>query len=489
MVPTLVTVASLLAVWEILALAIGQEIIMVSPVQVAYTLAALVPRSSFWATILHSFLRIAAGFVMAFLLGVAAAWFAGTSRWVEVFAGTVMRLIRSIPVVSFIILLLIWADSASIGLWVSFLMVVPVVYSNAEAGFAARDMKLTQMAQVFGFSPLRRWWAITLPGLMPYLMSACRVGCGLAWKAGVSAEVIGMPSGSIGERLYQAKIYLSTADLFAWTAVIVALSYLCEKLVVLGLAHLQLLLGRYADEGRAHRNPRVVGAEVEEGVEVRGAEHADEGRAHRNPGVVGAEVEEGVEVRGAERCLIRFDDVCFSYGDAPVLTDLTFECDKGVVWLVGANGAGKSTALHLALGLLRPISGTVEAPRIVSAVFQEDRLCDQLTAVANVRLGLHRKAANSEILSELAQAGLGKEDASRPVSQLSGGQRRRVGLVRALMRDSDLLCLDEPYTGIDEPSLETLIDYTLARIRTRSVLLVCHDANAAARFSPSLIPL
>ena len=460
-VPTLVTVVSLLAIWEILALVIGQEIIMVSPVQVGETLVALVPQSSFWATIAHSLIRIVAGFAMAFLLGVATAWLASVNRWVESFASTVMRLVRSIPVVSFIILLLIWADSAYIGLWVSFLMVVPVIYSNAESGFSARDVKLVQMAQVFGFSPLRRWWAITLPGLMPYLMSACRVGFGLAWKAGVSAEVIGMPSGSIGERLYQAKIYLSTADLFAWTAVIVVLSYLCEKCVVLGLARLQVALGKYANAGRAYRNRKVVGTEAQAGVEARTAESTQ----------------------------IRFDNVCFSYGDVSVLTDLSFEVDKGVLWLAGANGTGKSTAIHLALGLLHPTSGSVEAPSIASAVFQEDRLCEQLTAVANVRLGLRRKVTNSEIVSELSDAGLAEEDSYRPVSQLSGGQRRRVTLVRALMRDCDLLCLDEPYTGIDEPSLEGLADYTLARIRTRCVLLVCHDAEVAARFSPSILHL
>jgi len=243
-VPTLVVVVSLLVVWEILAVSIGQEIIMVSPVQVGRTLVALVHHSSFWATVVYSLARIVVGFAMAFFLGVAAAWLSSANRWVEAFAGTIMRLIRSIPVVSFIILLLIWADSAYIGLWVSFLMVVPVIYSNAETGFADRDMKLMQMAQVFGFSPMRRWWSITLPGLMPYLVSACRVGFGLAWKAGVSAEVIGMPSGSIGERLYQAKIYLSTADLFAWTAVIVLLSYLCEKLMLFLLSRLGVSLGR-----------------------------------------------------------------------------------------------------------------------------------------------------------------------------------------------------------------------------------------------------
>ena len=187
--------------------------------------------------------------------------------------------------------------------------------------------------------------------------------------------------------------------------------------------------------------------------------------------------------------MIRFENVCFSFGDTPVLTDLSFLVDKGVLWLAGANGAGKSTAINLALGLLRPSSGVVDAPGVASAVFQEDRLCEQLTAVANVRLGLARKASNPEILAELSQAGLTEEDAHRPVSQLSGGQRRRVSLTRALMRDSDFLCLDEPYTGVDESSLPAIIDYTLARICTRSVLLVCHDPEVAKCFSPSVVHL
>jgi len=244
--PTLAALVIVLVVWQIAAVTVGSDIILVSPVRVVRTLVGLVPHSSFWASVGYSLGRICAGFFMALVVGVALAWVSSANRWADALIGMVMRVIRSIPVVSFIILLLIWASSAYLGLWVSFLMVVPVIYSNAEEGFAHRDVKLNQMAQVFGFSHARRFWAISLPGLMPYLISACRVGFGLAWKAGVSAEVIGMPTGSIGERLYQAKIFLSTADLFAWTAVIVALSYLCEKLTLWALARVQSGLGRYA---------------------------------------------------------------------------------------------------------------------------------------------------------------------------------------------------------------------------------------------------
>ena len=227
-------------------MSIGQAVILVTPWQVVTTLVLLLPQPSFWATIGGSLLRIVSGFLLAFSVGVLSAWLASVNRWVAALTGTIMRLIRSIPVVSFIILLLIWSSSTYLGLWVSFLMVVPVVYANTGEGFANRDLKLVEMSEVFGFSSGQRWWAITLPGLLPYLLAACRVGFGLAWKAGVSAEVIGLPKGSIGERLYQAKLYLSTADLFAWTTVIVALSYLCEKCVVWLLERLRRGLGRYA---------------------------------------------------------------------------------------------------------------------------------------------------------------------------------------------------------------------------------------------------
>ena len=183
--------------------------------------------------------------------------------------------------------------------------------------------------------------------------------------------------------------------------------------------------------------------------------------------------------------MIRFNNVSFAYTDVPVLENLSFSCgDAEVVWLSGANGSGKTTIIKLALSLVKPLSGTVDTPSPTSAVFQEDRLCDHLTAVANIRLGLGRRASNQEILAQLSQAGVSPKDAVRPVSQLSGGQRRRVCLTRALGRDSALLCLDEPYTGIDDASLDDIIDYTLARIGRRPVLLVCHDAAVAARFSP-----
>ena len=236
-----------LAVWQAGAMLIGHEVLLVSPVRVLLRLGELAPTGAFWASVGYSLARIAAGFVLAVVLGFGLALLASLNPWLAALIEVPVRVIRSVPVVSVIILILIWANAAWLSATVSCLMVLPIVYANAAEALATRDGALDELARVFEWSRARRWWAITLPGLLPFLVAACRVGAGLAWKAGISAEVIGLPRGSVGERLYQAKLYLSSADLFAWTLVVVALAFVCERVVLWLLARLQTwLTGRYA---------------------------------------------------------------------------------------------------------------------------------------------------------------------------------------------------------------------------------------------------
>jgi NitT/TauT family transport system permease protein len=141
-----------------------------------------------------------------------------------------MVAIKSVPVASFIILCLIWLSSKSLPTFISFLMVLPIVYTNMLQGIKSTDNKLLEMAAVFQVGWLKRMKYIHLPQLKPYLISASSVSIGLSWKAGTAAEVIGIPDGSIGEKLYEAKVYLSSGDLFAWTVVIIVVSISFEKL-------------------------------------------------------------------------------------------------------------------------------------------------------------------------------------------------------------------------------------------------------------------
>jgi NitT/TauT family transport system permease protein len=240
----LVAACCWLAVWQVAAMLLGNAILLASPLNVVVAFARLVPTVGFWASVGYSVARIVAGFLIAAALGTLLAWLASLNRWAQALISPPVRAIRSVPVVSFIILVLIWADPGWLSVTISALMVLPVVDANVEEGIAARDLGLDEFAKVFELSAGRRWWAITLPQVLPYFVAACRAGIGLAWKAGVSAEVIGLPDGSIGERLYQAKLYLATGDLFCWTVVIVGCSFVFEKLVLKALERFEAGLGR-----------------------------------------------------------------------------------------------------------------------------------------------------------------------------------------------------------------------------------------------------
>jgi NitT/TauT family transport system permease protein len=222
-----------LLAWQAASMAVNREILLVSPLRVLLCLSRLAVTGSFWASIAFSLCRIAAGFFLAVITGcLLAALSAGFPRIRELFA-PLMLTIKTIPVASFIILALIWFSSRNLSILISFLMVIPVIYTNVLAGIRAENRELMEMSSVFEIPLLRRFRYIDIPQIFPFFRSACEIGIGFCWKSGIAAEVIGIPKGSIGERLQQAKVYLDTPELFAWTLVIVLLSLAFERIFLL----------------------------------------------------------------------------------------------------------------------------------------------------------------------------------------------------------------------------------------------------------------
>ncbi len=219
-----------LAVWQLGAMALDQELFLVSPLRVLGRLGELVVTGPFWRAVGMSSLRIMGGFLAATAAGVLLAALSARFRRVEELLAPALLAIKSIPVASFIILALILFSSRNLAVLISFLMVLPVVYANVLEGIRSADRQLLEMGRVFRLPVGRRLRYLYVPQVYPFFEAACGVALGLCWKAGVAAEVIGMPQGSIGERLQQAKIYLDTPDLFAWTLVIVLVSLAFEKL-------------------------------------------------------------------------------------------------------------------------------------------------------------------------------------------------------------------------------------------------------------------
>lgn len=219
-----------LAVWQTAAMAIGQEVFLVSPVQALGTLLQLLPQAEFWQRVGFSAGHILLGFGLGAVVSVALAVAAGRWAWVETLLAPVMQLVKATPVASFIILALVWVSGTSLSILISFLMVLPVLYGAVRTGMENVDSQLLEMAAVFRLPFARRLRAIWLPAVLPAFRQGCSVALGICWKSGVAAEVIGLPDGSIGDALYRAKITLSTGELFAWTFVIILLSAAFEKL-------------------------------------------------------------------------------------------------------------------------------------------------------------------------------------------------------------------------------------------------------------------
>lgn len=221
-----------LLVWQLAALAIDNSIILVGPLDTMLALGRLIPDKDFWRSIACSFVKISLGFLSAFAAGAVLGSSGYCIPLVKDLLEPVMTLLKTIPVASFVILALIWAGSANLSVLIAFIVVLPMIYVNILAGLESTDIKLLEMAAVFRMTAWRKIRYIYIPALLPYLKSGCKMALGMSWKSGVAAEVIGVPSHSIGEGLYMSKIYLNTADVLAWTLVIIAVSAVFEKAVL-----------------------------------------------------------------------------------------------------------------------------------------------------------------------------------------------------------------------------------------------------------------
>ncbi|SCP96127.1 NitT/TauT family transport system permease protein [Anaerobium acetethylicum] len=234
-----------ITVWQVLSMAVGREMLLASPFAVMGALWGLFREAEFWQSVMYSFSRIVLGFFMAIAAGIVLGACSHRSRLVREILAPPMVIIKTTPVASFIIIALIWVHSKNLSVLISFLMVLPVVYSNMLQGIQSTDQKLLEMAKVFRVPRMKKMIYIYIPAVMPYFISACSVGLGFCWKSGIAAEVIGLPSRSIGARLYEAKLYLMTKELFAWTIVIIIISVFFEKTVMRAIHFVERRVKRY----------------------------------------------------------------------------------------------------------------------------------------------------------------------------------------------------------------------------------------------------
>ena len=491
----LISVVVWIALWQYGARKLGKPVLLPYPADVWKALTRLVADKSFSKILLGSLGHIATGFGLALACGLVLAVICRFSAFVEMLLLPPMKLVKTVPVVSFIILLLLWVDPARISIVISFLIVLPVVYANVSRGIRETSPEMLEMAKVFDFSFLRKLRRLYIPNAVPYATAAVSTGLSLCWKAGIAAEIIGLSKDSIGRQLYDSKLYLDTPSLFAWTVVVIIVSVAMEWAVMIIFRAAAITL---ADPTLWHRPGRAVRTLL--GIPVPAdavsAEEADESALEaaevreaadsvgKYPPVSETRVPAGDASKSAERDeIVHLENVGKSFDGKPVFDGISLSLRRGdCLVITGPSGVGKTTLLKCMLGLARPDRGAVTYPGgkpRMAAVFQEDRLCEGLPAWKNVALarkGSTGAEEKKEILSLLAELGI-EEGEYKAVKLFSGGMKRRTAWMRALWAGADLLILDEPFTGLDSARKDRIMQMLASVNDTCAVAIVTHNTS------------
>ena len=217
------------ALWGLGSVRVGTEVLLPSPLVTLRHLVTLASTEAFWRAAGMSLLRVALGFAAGAVTGTLLAVMTSFSRMLDSLFSPVGTVIRATPVASFIILALVWLKASNVPSFISFLMVTPIVWGALKAAIENTDKNLLEAAKAYRLGFRKTVKMVYLPSVAPQYAAALITSLGLAWKSGIAAEVLCHPKVSVGNMLYESKIYLETADLFAWTATVIILSVIMEK--------------------------------------------------------------------------------------------------------------------------------------------------------------------------------------------------------------------------------------------------------------------
>lgn len=447
---TLLSVCLLLTGWQWLAIGFQQPA-LIPPVPVLFrTLGELLLTLSFYQSLFATVVRGTGGILLSFIAASGTAWLFARYEFLYEVCRPLLTVLRSVPVISFILLSLIFLDPESIPILIAFLTMFPLLTENLTKGLRNLHPGFMQVGQQFRIGPGNRMTQIVYPQLKPFIFSGLASAAGFGWRAIIMGEVLAQCAWGIGSEMKKAQMFIEVPVLVAWTLVAIGISYLFDRAIGrLSAYHIPMAFLRAS-------------------------------AAKKRP------------------CLetpspIRLSGVGYRYG----IRGLSYTFLPGKIYGISApSGTGKTTLLKLIDGTLSPLKGTIEIDRQtgIACVFQEPELLPHLTALENVLLPLARlfpvQTARRRALTYLKEMEI-ESLADRYPSQLSYGQQQRVALARALAYPSPFLLMDEPFKGLDAELRQRLMQ----RLRTsltqhRSVVLfTSHHPEELAELSDEIVYL
>lgn len=392
--------------WQLLSWQMAQPQLIPSFPDLIRALFRLVYTPGFLVSIGTTCLRACVGLLLSLAAASITAFLLNRSEAIRFLFMPWLSLLRSVPVISFILLALIFLNSEMIPLLIAFLTMYPLLTENLLKGLMNRLDSWKMLARQFHLNAWNRLFQINYPQLKPYLFSGLASAVGFGWRAIIMGEVLSQCVDGIGKRMKEAQVFIDVPELIAWTLVAIVLSWLTDKLI-----------SRLSDWQPSVRYRRSA-------VEL-----------------------QAVSLQTND---IYLTDVSYSYG----VHHMNITLKAGKIYALSApSGQGKTTLLQLLNGTLRPISGGITClPGQTANLFQEPTLLPQLTAKENIMLGgaayYDRAILEQQSLRLLTAFQLEKQAEMYPAA-LSYGQQQRVALARALMFPAGLLLLDEPFNGLD----------------------------------------
>ncbi|WMJ82045.1 ABC transporter permease subunit [Clostridium sp. MB40-C1] len=217
-----------LLMWELCSLFINNTILFPSPSGVFKTLFMLMGKSYFWQSVVKSIFRVIAGLILSIVIGIVLGIISGINNFIEELMNPLIVIIKATPVISVIIIVLVWVSSSNVAILTNVLMCFPIIYTNVLQGIKNVDSDLIEMAHIYKVKRKFILKDIYLPSIKPYVVSGILMCLGIGWKVCVASEVLSTPRYSIGLNLLNAKSILETEELFAWTIIVVLLSFIFE---------------------------------------------------------------------------------------------------------------------------------------------------------------------------------------------------------------------------------------------------------------------
>ena len=423
-------------IWQLIYEKVGIDLVIPSPHNTWLKIEELVKTKEFWQTTWLSVSRILQGYLVGVVLGVVLAVVTYSSKFLYVLLKPIVSIARATPVASLTLIIMMWVTNQQVPLFIVGLMVFPIIWGNTYEGIRNTDKKLLEMSRSFSVGYAKRFLHIYIPSVYPYFIAGASTSLGLAWKSGIAAEILGVTQDSIGQQIYDAKVYLDSESKFAWTIIVILLSIVVEKIVVMTLSKTSL-----------HISVKAKSVKEQEKSENNG--------------------------------FVRAQGISKSYKKTKVLSSVDLSvCSGEVLSLRGVSGAGKTTLLMILSGLLKKDKGEVVTSSGVNFLFQEDRLLPWLTVGENI-LFVNNQANVEELLSLVSLEGT----QNMYPDELSGGMKRRLAIARTLAGKADVVFLDEPFTGLDEELRVQVAEKVFDYLKDSAVILVTHDSEESKRFA------